>query len=140
MRRHFDGNFHEELIKVVLIHELAHLITHRVYKLEYDDNEDDCVHLWEFTAQCATYAYLKIHKEPENLKVFEDLSPHQPFIYRTWEGLKAVESVQSEWCRCVQSTQQTVEVVKSVFRALIEPKPAPGPDDMVTCYDRSKEE
>jgi hypothetical protein len=132
-----DGSWTlEKLIDVVLIHELTHLITHINFYLTGGETE----HVWEYTAQCATYAYLKIHKEPENLKVFEDLSPHQPFIYRTWEGLKAVESVQSEWCRCVQSTQQTVEVVKSVFRALIEPKPAPGPDDMVTCYDRSKEE
>ena len=68
----------EELIEVVLIHELAHLITHRLHDLKYYHENDDCVYLWEYIAQCATYAYLKIHKEPENVKVFEDLSLHQP--------------------------------------------------------------
>ena len=76
----------EGLIEVVLIHELAHLITHRVYDLKYT-NEDDCVHLWEYTAQCATYVYLNTHCE-KRLVVFKQLSSHQPFIYRTWEGLK----------------------------------------------------
>jgi hypothetical protein len=127
----------EELIEVVLIHELAHLTTHRVHDLKYYHENDDCVHLWEYIAQCATYAYLKIHKEPEKLKVFEDLSLHQPFIYQTWEVLKAVESVQSQWCGGAQSTEQIAEVVKSIFTALKQP--APTHEELVTCYHTSDE-
>jgi hypothetical protein len=106
----------ENLIKVVLIHELAHLITH----IGFDLKGDETNHVWEYTAQCATYAYLKIYGEPEDLKAFQQLSPHQPFIYRTWESLKAVESVQSK--------NLVAAVVKSVFSALKEPPP-PGFED-----------
>jgi hypothetical protein len=100
----------EGLIEVVLIHELAHLITHRVYDLKYT-NEDDSVHVWEYTAQCATYVYLKIHCE-RDLKAFEQLSRHQPFVYRTWESLKALKSVYAE--------KRIAELVKSVFSPLRE--------------------
>ena len=108
-----DGRKLERLIKVVLIHELAHLITHKGFNPKNLGKEND--HVWEYTAQCAAYAYLKIHGEPEDLKIFEDLSPHQPFIYRTWEGLKAVESVRSK--------NLIADVVKSIFCALNEPEP-----------------
>ena len=47
----------ENLIKVVLIHELAHLVTHRGFELKGNESN----HVWEYTAQCATYAYLKTH-------------------------------------------------------------------------------
>ena len=126
----------EGLIEVVLIHELAHLITHWEYELRYT-NEKDCVHLWEYTAQCATYAYLKERRDEKALDVFERLSLHQPFIYRTWEGLKAVESVKSQWCGYVHPTEQTVEAVKSIFSAL--KRPAPEVSDLVTDYHPSIE-
>lgn len=67
----------DDLVDVVLIHELAHLVTHRGFG-EYDLSR----HFMEYTAQCLTYAYLKPNGG-EALKVFEDLSEHQPFIYRT---------------------------------------------------------
>jgi hypothetical protein len=102
------------LIEVVLIHELAHLMTHRVYDLKYANEDDSSVHLWEYTAQCATYAYLSIHCE-KDLEVFNQLSSRQPFIYRTWEGLRAVESVHSEIL--------IADVVKSIFSALKKPVP-----------------
>jgi hypothetical protein len=85
----------EGLIEVVLIHELAHLITHRVDELVYKNESDDSVHLWEYIAQCATYAYLSTHCE-KDLEVFRQLSSRQPFIYQTWEGLKALASVHPE--------------------------------------------
>jgi hypothetical protein len=124
------------LIDVVLIHELAHLITHQCFYLKMQKG-GEIDHLWEYTAQCATYAYLKSHGEKKDLEVFKQLSPHQPFIYKTWEGLKAVESVQSQWCGGVQSTEQIAEVVKSIFTALKQP--APTPDEMATGYRRSDE-
>jgi hypothetical protein len=99
----------ENLIKVVLIHELAHLITHQGFKL----TGREANHVWEYTAQCATYAYLKTHGEAEDLKAFEDLSPHQPFIYQTWESLRAIESVYAE--------KRVAELVKSVFSLLRKP-------------------
>jgi hypothetical protein len=115
-----DGSWKlENLIKVVLIHELAHLITHQGFNLKGDEAN----HVWEYTAQCAIYAHLKIHGEPEDLKAFEQLSPHQPFIYKTWEGLKAVEGV--------HATKRISEVVKSVFNLLREPV-----DDRGTFGDR----
>jgi hypothetical protein len=72
----------DSLIEVVLVHELAHLMTHRGF-----DVNDLSRGFMEHTAQCATYAYLK-PRGGEALKTFEQLSPHQPFIYRTWESLK----------------------------------------------------
>jgi hypothetical protein len=73
---------------------------------------------WEFTAQCATYAYLKANadsyerfgysefnansyakwghlkaKDDQILKAFEHLSEHQPFIYRTWKSLGGTSEV-----------------------------------------------
>ena len=109
-----DGSWKlENLIKVVLIHELAHLITDKRFDLEKLGNENE--HVWEYTAQCATYAYLKIYGKPEDLEIFERLSAHQPFIYRTWEGLKAIESVHSKNLITV--------VVKCVFDTLNFPVP-----------------
>jgi hypothetical protein len=130
-----DGSWTlEKLIDVVLIHELAHLITHQEFGLRGDATD----HVWEYTAQCATYAYLKEHGDEKALDVFERLSPHQPFIYRTWEGLKALESVKLKLCGCAKSSQQTVDVVESVFRALIEPPPEVS--HMVTGYCRCTED
>jgi hypothetical protein len=106
----------EHLINVVLIHELAHLITHRGFELK--SLGEDTNHTWEYTAQCATYAYLKIHGEPEELEAFERLSPHQPFIYRTWEGLRAVESV--------HSSNKILEAIKRIFDTLRPPLPEKG--------------
>jgi hypothetical protein len=104
-----DGSWKlENLIKVVLIHELAHLITHRGFDLK--SLGDEANHVWEYTAQCATFAYLKTHGDTGDLKAFEQLSPHQPFIYRTWEGLKAVEGVHSK--------NQIDKVVQSIFNRL----------------------
>jgi hypothetical protein len=111
-RKYGGVDYLEELIEVVLIHELAHLITDRVYKLEYND-ENDSVHLWEYTAQCATYAYVSTRRE-KDLEMFQQLSSHQPFIYRTWEGLKAVERFHAK---------RIVKVVQSIFSALKEPPP-----------------
>jgi hypothetical protein len=123
----------EKLIKVVLVHELAHLMTHRGLPLERTHGEESN-HLWEYTAQCATYAHFKERGDKKAFKVFHQLSFHQPFIYRTWEGLKALESVKPQCCDCAQSTQQNVDVVKGVFRALIKPKPALEIEAMVTDY------
>jgi hypothetical protein len=103
----------ENLIRVVLIHELSYLVTHHGFDLT--GNEANPV--WEYTAQWATYAYLKTYGEPNDLRAFEHLSPHQPFIYKTWEGLKAVESVRSK--------NLFSDVVKSVFNALKILSPPP---------------
>jgi hypothetical protein len=64
-------------------------------------------HFWEYTAQCATYAYLQRHNE-EALKVFKKLSPYQPFIYQTWKSLEAL---------CVPSGNNFDALLKSVFSA-----------------------
>jgi len=103
-----DGSWKlEHLIKVVLIHELAHLITNKGFDVEKLGSEND--HVWEYTAQCATYAYLKIYGNAEDLETFDQLSAHQPFIYRTWEALKAIESVHSNL---------VTDVVKGIFDTL----------------------
>jgi hypothetical protein len=72
----------EQLVRVVLVHELVHLVTHRGFEAKQSLPS----HFWEYTAQCATYVYLQGHDE-EALEVFKTLSPYQPFIYRTWESL-----------------------------------------------------
>jgi hypothetical protein len=112
----------EGLIEVVLIHELAHLVTHRGLTPTPKQNESD--HFWEYTAQCATYAYLNSYRDPKILETFERLSPRQPFIYRTWEGLKAVQRVHAK--------KRIVKVVQSVFSALIEPPPPEVEDQHFT--------
>jgi hypothetical protein len=84
VKRYLPADSLDSLIKVVLIHELAHLMTHRRC-LQSNQNKSD--HFWEYTAQCATYAWLKHFGDKEARKVFVRLSPHQPFIYRTWESL-----------------------------------------------------
>jgi hypothetical protein len=77
----------DQLMHVVLVHELAHLMTHRGFGAQ----ESLSPHFWEYTAQCATYAYLRRH-DKEALKVLKKLSPYQPFIYQTWESLEALSA------------------------------------------------
>jgi hypothetical protein len=96
----------ESLIEVVLIHELAHLMTHRGF-----DRDDLSSSFMEHTAQCATYAYLK-PGGGEALKAFELLSPRQPFIYRTWEGLKELPKPRSV---ITSRPDEVQEVVKAFF-------------------------
>jgi hypothetical protein len=120
-----DGNWKlENLIRVVLIHELAHLMTHHGFDL----TGNEANHVWEYTAQCATYAYLRTHGEPENLKTFEQITPHQPFIYKTWQVLEAVESVRSK--------NLIDEAVRSVFNRLTPQPPERGKIGNDTDYDK----
>jgi hypothetical protein len=86
--RYHGVNSLDALIKVVLVHELAHLATHRHLLGSSPDASD---HFWEYTAQCATYAFLKSADNANPLEVFELLSPHQPFFYQTWEGLRVLD-------------------------------------------------
>jgi hypothetical protein len=101
----------DSLVEVVLVHELAHLMTHRGF-----DRDDLSSSFMEHTAQCATYAYLK-PRDGEALKAFELLSPHQPVIYRTWEGLK--ELPQPLW-EITSRPNEVHELVKAFFRAVRE--------------------
>jgi hypothetical protein len=93
----------DPLIHVVLVHELAHLITHRGFGAK----ENLSPHFWEYTAQCATYAYLHRNND-KALKVFQQLSPYQPFIYQTWQSLEALRAA---------SGSQFDGLVKQVFSA-----------------------
>jgi predicted Zn-dependent protease with MMP-like domain len=93
----------DQLLHVVLVHELAHLMTHRGFGAQ----ESLSPHFWEYTAQCATYAYLHRHNA-EALKVFKKLSPYQPFIYQTWESLEALRA---------PSGDKFEALVKDVFSA-----------------------
>jgi hypothetical protein len=93
----------DQLLHVVLVHELAHLMTHRGFGAQ----ESLSPHFWEYTAQCATYAYLHRHNA-EALKVFKKLSPYQPFIYQTWESLEALRA---------PSDDKFEALVKDVFSA-----------------------
>jgi hypothetical protein len=77
----------DQLVRVVLVHELAHLMTHRGFGAQ----KALSAHFWEYTAQCATYAYLYRHDQGA-LSVFKKLSPYQPFIYQTWESLEALHA------------------------------------------------
>jgi hypothetical protein len=86
-----------------------HLITHRGFKVE-ELTKGKTEHFWEFTAQCATYAYLKKHGEDKSLTAFEKLSPHQPFIYQTWEGPKVLD--------CFDNEMQNVRPMVRVFKFL----------------------
>lgn len=94
----------DQLVHVVLVHELAHLMTHR----GFGARESLSPHFWEYTAQCATYAYLQCHNK-EALKVFKKLSSYQPFIYRTWESLEALHAP--------LQAKKFEELVKNVFSA-----------------------
>jgi hypothetical protein len=93
----------DRLVRVVLIHELAHLVTHR----GFGAGKPLPPHFWEYTAQCGTYTYLQRHDQ-EALKVFKKLSSHQPFIYRTWESLEALRAV---------SDRKSEALVKRIFSA-----------------------
>jgi hypothetical protein len=96
----YDGvNSLEALIEVVLINELAHLVTHK-HLLESDQKASD--HFWEYTAQCATYAFLNGTDNANSLKVFELLSRHQPFFHQTWEGSKVLD------CCGIQNAREMV--------------------------------
>jgi hypothetical protein len=117
----------DALIEIVLIHELTHLITHNGFKT----GEKACDHFWEFTAQCGTYAYLIKHGPKMALEVFEQLSPHQPFIYRTWEGLKAVERAVTD----DSSKQEVIQIVTNIFRAIPKPRPKEDTYDDFSEYD-----
>jgi hypothetical protein len=97
----------DHLVDVVLIHELAHLMTHRGFGVD-----DLSSGFMEHTAQCATYAYLRARGD-EALQAFELLSPHQPFIYRTWESLKELPKP-----RIISRPDQVQEVVKEFFLAV----------------------
>jgi hypothetical protein len=149
-RKYYDGSSLEELIEVVLIHELAHLITHRGYGLEFT-NEKESDHLWEYTAQCATYSYLK--KSYSNyskeyleilyglrvLEIFERLSSHQPFIYRTWEVYRTWEGLgvfHSDHSR-VEKFMIMVNQIQTTCALTTKPEPVPEPVDMLwmTGYD-----
>jgi hypothetical protein len=95
------------LVDVVLVHELAHLMTHRGF-----DVDDLSSSFMEHTAQCATYAYLKPRGD-EALKAFELLSTYQPFIYRTWEWLKELPEPHLEVLYMPDKVQ---EVVRAFFQ------------------------
>ena len=119
-----EGSWLKELIKVVLIHELAHLITHKGFDPQNLGDETD--HVSGVHRSVCDVCYPIEQNDEKALEVFERLSPHQPFIYRTWEGLKAVESVHSK--------KLIGDVVKSVFNTLILP-PAERGNLGVTGYD-----
>jgi hypothetical protein len=124
------GVDYQALIQIVLIHELAHLMTHRGF-LEHEGASDQnwekppdnltMHHLWEYTAQCATYAYLRKYSVKEALMAFATLSEQQPFEYKTWKGLEAVETVNS---RLKASVGETVAVVKTIFYAILPKTPS----------------
>jgi hypothetical protein len=106
----------DQLTQVVLVHELAHLMTHS----GFGALESLPPHFWEYTAQCATYAYL-YHHNKEALKVFKKLSSYQPFIYRTWESLKALHAP--------LQPKKFEELVKNVFSAFAnDPLDGPVPE------------
>jgi hypothetical protein len=117
------------LIEVVLVHELAHLMTHR--GLDVDDLSSSFM---EHTAQCATYAYLK-QQDPEALEVFQHLSPHQPLIYRTWEPLKDLPEPKSE---IISRPHQVRAVVRAFFREVQETLKPPDRSeiDQIIGYDK----
>jgi hypothetical protein len=135
-----------DLIDVVLIHELAHLVTHHGFVTSNLSS-----HFMEFTGQCLTYAYLKSNadhyagfgylesnadsyarwghlkaKDDRILKVFEVLSKRQPFDYRTWECLK--ELPKCKWV--ILSRPPEVEaVVKAIFQAVLHTLRTPSRDE-----------
>ena len=97
----------DDLVDVVLIHELSHLVTHRGFGVDNLSRR-----FMEHTAQCATYAYLK-PSCGEALKVFELLSTHQPSIYQTWEGLKELPKTELVF---MSRPDEVQEVVKAIFQ------------------------
>jgi hypothetical protein len=106
---------YDHLVEVVLTHELAHLMTHRGFEVE-----DLSSGFMEHTAQCATYAYLKL-RNGEALKVFELLSPHQPFVYRTWESLKALPTPAYEIFSRPDHVQAVVQAFFLAVRHTLRP-------------------
>jgi hypothetical protein len=119
---HFGVEF-DELIEVVLVHELTHLMTHKGFICA--NNSD---HLWEYTAQCGTYAYLKTHGPKRALEVFKQLSPHQPFIYRTWETFEIFE-LSNPKCRTVPM------IAQEIFLGLFKVPPKSDMYDNFSEYD-----
>lgn len=118
----------DRLLDVVLVHELAHLMTHRGFGAK----ESLPTHFWEYTAQCVTYAYL-LDRNHESLDVFKRLSAHQPFVYQTWESLEALHAASS--CK-----DKFDAMIKNIFGA-VTAKPLDTPvterDDYIdeTTYD-----
>jgi hypothetical protein len=118
----------DDLVDVVLVHELAHLVTHRGFGVD-----DLSSRFMEHTAQCATYAYLK-PSSGEALKAFELLSPHQPFIYRTWEGLKELPKTEMV---IMSRPDEVQEVVKAFFQKVLHTLRPPDRGEIQDCvgYD-----
>jgi hypothetical protein len=120
---------YNHLVDVVLIHELAHLMTHRGF--EVDDLSSGFM---EHTAQCATYAYLKL-RSGEALKAFELLSLHQPFFYRTWESLKALPQPRQEIYARPDGVQEVVKAFFLTVRHTLRPSERWEIHDVITPDD-----
>jgi hypothetical protein len=96
----------EDLLQIVLIHELAHHATawaeihHRTQVFDFDEifrycwlDYNECsggawANVHEFFAQALAFLCI-IERHAELLGAFRTLSWHQPALYRTWEVLHA---------------------------------------------------
>lgn len=79
----------EDVITIVLIHELAHFVTHRGKSNRSDcweDFEKATPEVIENMAQQATHLYLRVAGYGRLVQVFDSLSNHCPDKYKTWWG------------------------------------------------------
>jgi hypothetical protein len=130
-RHRFDR---EDVIKIVLIHELAHFVTHL--------GESTCGKFWggfctaesetkEEFAQEATHLLLRVAGYGHLVHVFDAASHLCPQKYNTWR---------KKWEAQVK-TEDTLDGISSDFRArILKLRPCFDRDCMVTGYDRGMEE
>jgi hypothetical protein len=123
--------FHpEDVTKIVLIHELAHYVTHL--------GISDTGACWDFCgakseskedfAQEATHLLLRVAGYGHLVQVFDALSHLCPPKYDTWR---------TRWQQQLKSKNK-LDAVLEVFRKRLIPD-APVPSDMVTGYDETTE-
>jgi len=84
----------EDVITIVLIHELAHFVTHRgksddcdswaIFEETDSETQKESKTLMEDIAQQATHLYLRGARHGQLVHVFDSLSNYSPDRYRTW--------------------------------------------------------
>jgi hypothetical protein len=84
----------EDVVTIVLIHELAHFVTHRgksgdceswaIFEANDSETEEESKKVIEDMAQQATHLYLRVARYGRLVQVFDSLSNDSPDRYKAW--------------------------------------------------------
>ena len=115
--------FHfEDVIKITLIHELAHFVTHLGRSVDpecwvaFGNAEPKHV---ETTAQQATHLYLRVAGYGQLVQVFDSVSHHCPEIYNDWRE-KWEKQTRTSGLRALGSNSNFGAAIKGFRSELIE--------------------